>query len=137
MMRFLEKMEDIFIKHTKKTPQIKFIYNQGVIDIKGRSIIENTKKFFDPLFEWIKEYLKNPQPKTTINLAMDYYNTSTQMWLFYIIKELSKLQENSNNTVEINWFYQEEDLKEAGSDLKSFVSIPVNLIESQNLYDFD
>ncbi len=42
-------MEPIIIEGTPKTPTVKFDAAQGVFEIKGRSIPENSVEFYKPL----------------------------------------------------------------------------------------
>ena len=42
-------MEPISIEGTPKTPTVKFDAEQGIIEIKGRSIPENSIEFYKPL----------------------------------------------------------------------------------------
>ena len=53
------KMEELRISPTKNTPEI-ILNPEGIIRIKGRSIHENVTDFFEPVEEWVSEYIKNP-----------------------------------------------------------------------------
>jgi len=44
-------MEALSIDGTAKTPSVKFDGQEGVIEIKGRSIPENSIEFYKPLVE--------------------------------------------------------------------------------------
>ncbi len=49
-------MEPIIIEGTPKTPTIKFDAKEGVFEIKGRSIPENSVEFYKPLVDWLENY---------------------------------------------------------------------------------
>ena len=49
-------MEPISIEGTTKTPTVKFDAGSGKIEIKGRSIPENSIEFYKPLVDWLEEY---------------------------------------------------------------------------------
>jgi hypothetical protein len=49
-------MEPIIIEGTSKTPTVKFDSNEGVFEIKGRSIPENSVEFYKPLVDWLDAY---------------------------------------------------------------------------------
>jgi hypothetical protein len=51
-------MEPISIEGTTKTPTVKFDAGSGKIEIKGRSIPENSIEFYKPLVDWLEEYAK-------------------------------------------------------------------------------
>ena len=49
-------MKTLTIEGTPKTPMVKFDGETGKIEIKGRSIPENSIEFYKPLVEWLDEY---------------------------------------------------------------------------------
>ena len=49
-------METLQIEGTPKTPSIKFDYNNALLEIKGRSIPENSIEFYKPLVDWLDKY---------------------------------------------------------------------------------
>jgi len=55
-------MEKLQIEGTAKTPTVNFDPS-GKLELKGRSIPENSIEFYKPLMEWLDEYEKNPQEK--------------------------------------------------------------------------
>ncbi|MFT5184824.1 MAG: hypothetical protein ACI84C_001959, partial [Flavobacteriales bacterium] len=53
-------MEDIRIQGSPKTPTVNFISSEGLLEIKGRSIPENSIEFYKPLIDWIESYAQQP-----------------------------------------------------------------------------
>ncbi|MDQ3394084.1 MAG: DUF1987 domain-containing protein, partial [Bacteroidota bacterium] len=53
-------MNNYYLKSTSKTPNIDFKYREGVFEIKGRSIPENSIEFYKPLIDWLDEYIQQP-----------------------------------------------------------------------------
>mgnify|MGYP003959085331 CR=1 FL=1 len=51
-------MEQISLIGTPKTPSIKFDAKLGLVEIKGRSIPENSIEFYNPLIDWLDRYAK-------------------------------------------------------------------------------
>jgi len=123
-------MEPISIEGTAKTPTVKFNSENGVIEIKGRSIPENSVEFYKPLVDWLEEYKKNPLPKTLVNIQLEYFNTSSSKCILDVFKKLEAIQKGKNE-VEINWYYEEddEDMLEAGEDYESIIRVPFKMIE--------
>jgi hypothetical protein len=70
-------MEPINIEGTPKTPSIRFIPEESAIEIKGRSIPENSIEFYKPLVDWLEAYAKDPLSKTLVNIQLEYFNTSS------------------------------------------------------------
>jgi hypothetical protein len=123
-------MESISIEGTPKTPAVSFNAETGVIEIKGRSIPENSIEFYRPLVEWLEEYSKNPQKLTTVNIQLEYFNTSSSKCILDVFKKLESIKKARNDVI-INWYYEEddEDMLEAGEDYESIIRIPFKMIE--------
>jgi hypothetical protein len=123
-------MESISIEGTSKTPTVKLNPDTGVIEIKGRSIPENSIEFYRPLVDWLDEYAKKPQKKTTVNVQLEYFNTSSSKCILDIFKKLETLKKARNEVI-INWYYEEddEDMLEAGEDYESIIRVPFKMIE--------
>ncbi|HAN17999.1 MAG: nuclear pore complex subunit [Bacteroidetes bacterium GWC2_33_15] len=123
-------MESISIEGTPKTPTVNFDAGTGIIEIKGRSIPENSIEFYRPLVEWLEEYSKEPQKLTTVNIQLEYFNTSSSKCILDVFKKLETIKKARNEVV-INWYYEEddEDMLEAGEDYESIIRIPFKMIE--------
>jgi hypothetical protein len=123
-------MESLLIEGTAKTPSIKFDPNSGLIEIKGRSIPENSIEFYKPMVDWLEKYSKSPKPQTKVNIQLEYFNTSSSKCILDVFKKLEEIHK-SNNQVVINWYYEEddEDMLEAGEDYESIIRIPFKMIE--------
>ena len=123
-------MEPIIIEGTPKTPSIKFDAREGVFEIKGRSIPENSVEFYKPLNEWLDQYMQVPLDKTVVNIRLEYFNTSSSKCILDVFKRLESIHK-SKHDVEINWFYEEddEDMLEAGEDYDSIIKVPFKMIE--------
>jgi len=124
-------MEDIRIEGTPKTPTVNFINNEGLLEIKGRSIPENSIEFYKPLIEWIESYAQGPKDSTNINIQLEYFNTSSSKCILDLFKKLEAI----NNNITINWYYEEddEDMLEAGEDYEAIINIPFKMIEVEDI----
>ena len=123
-------MESLLIEGTAKTPNIRFDGNQGLIEIKGRSIPENSIEFYKPLVDWLDNYSQGPKQTTKVNIQLEYFNTSSSKCILDVFKKLESIHK-SNHEVVINWYYEEddEDMLEAGEDYESIIRIPFKMIE--------
>lgn len=117
------------VQQSAKTPLINFDPN-GNFELKGKSIPENTVLFYKPLFMWLENYIQNPASKTTLNIQLDYFNTSSSKSIVDLFKKLELISKNGKSETTINWLYNEEDddMLEAGEDYKSIIKIPFNLV---------
>ncbi|HBX49831.1 MAG: nuclear pore complex subunit [Bacteroidetes bacterium RIFOXYA12_FULL_35_11] len=121
-------METIEIVGTNKSPFVKFDAEVGLIEIKGRSAIENTIEFYKPLVEWISLYRSSPKASTEIKIYLEYFNTATSKCLTDLFKEIDALFKDGYQ-VNFNWYYEDEDILESGQDYQSFLKVPFNMVE--------
>ena len=123
-------MEPLAIEGTAKTPNVKFEAGQGLIEIKGRSIPENSIEFYKPLVDWLEEYSKGPAALTKVNIQLEYFNTSSSKCILDVFKKLEAIYKAKNEVI-INWYYEEddEDMLEAGEDYESIIRVPFKMIE--------
>ncbi|MEY5042637.1 MAG: hypothetical protein RLZZ414_2201 [Bacteroidota bacterium] len=125
-------MGKINLEGTNKTPKITFNEEDGVLELKGRSIPENSIEFYKPLVDALDAYSKNPKSLTRVNIHLEYFNTSSSKCILDIFKKLEAIK-NAGNDVNINWYYEEddEDMLEAGEDYQAIIKVPFKMIEVQ------
>lgn len=118
-------MKNIFIENTDCTPSVILNKEQGIFEITGKSMPENAYEFYEPVIEWMEEYLKNPNTETTFKLDLLYFNTASAKIYFDIFHMLEDAFLKGAK-VKINWCYFEddEDLQEAGEDFDQMTKIP-------------
>lgn len=116
---------------TEKTPAVNLRPEQGLLEITGCSIPENADRFYSPIQDRIERYALAPPPKTTIRVALTYFNSSTSKYLLDLMKRLEDLHAAGLSQVVLEWCYTRGDLdmKEAGEDYRSLLEFPVKLKE--------
>lgn len=121
-------MEILKIEGSPKTPTVNLDPSTGVLDIKGRSIPENSIEFYRPIVEWIEEYGKAPATTTAFNVKLEYFNTASSKCILDVFKKLEVLK--SQSEVVVNWYYEEddEDMLEAGEDYASIIKVPFKML---------
>lgn len=125
-------MENLTLDGTPKTPTVSFNKDNGVLEIKGRSIPENSIEFYKPLLDWIGDYGSSAKSETQINIKLEYFNTSSSKCILDVFKKLETL---NGTQMTINWYYEEddEDMLEAGEDYQAIISIPFKMIQVEEL----
>jgi hypothetical protein len=128
-------METLTIQGTPKTPTVEMNVDSGIIEIKGRSIPENSIDFYRPIVEWIDKYADSAVAETKVNIQLEYFNTSSSKCILDVFKKLEQVyKKNGDKGVVINWYYEEddEDMLEAGEDYQSILKIPFKMIELED-----
>ena len=122
-------MENLVREGSFKLPTLSLNADSGVLDIEGKSIPERTAEFYDPILAWIDEYVKSPQEETTLNIKLEYCNSSSTRYLMDILDRFENLFK-AGKKVAINWYYEEddEDMLDLGESYSVPLSVPINLI---------
>lgn len=123
-------MERYSINGTEKTPQINFDHEQGQLEIRGKSVPEDSFKFFEPMNSWLDAYFQNPASNTELNVALEYFNTSSAKVLLELFKKMNQLDKSGKSAIKINWVYEEDDddMLEAGHDYQRTIDVPMNFV---------
>ncbi len=109
---------------TTKTPGVRFDTGSGHLKIFGRSLPENATEFYRPLMEEIDKYKEAPKESTTIQLALEYFNTSTSRILLDIIRSLAWLEQSGKTHLKVKWFFETNDwdMEDAGNEYKQILA---------------
>jgi len=120
-------MEKLMITGTKSTPTIEFNPETGTLKISGQSYPENAYKFYEPLLEWLEEYLKTILESTTvsIDLHLPYINTSSTKCFMLILEKLDDAY-LAGKKIQIQWSYNadNESELECAEEFKEDLSLP-------------
>ena len=123
-------MENLIFKGNNTKPDINFSAESGILIIKGRSILEFAENIFEPMNKWVEEYSKSVNnKKITIEIALEYFNSSTAKALtrfFILTKELL-----SNNNLEVNYYYDDESILDYGHDFAEVTGMGFNFVEKK------
>jgi hypothetical protein len=129
----MKEFINLFVEPTPKTPQIDLNQYNGELILYGRSIPENAAKVYDPVLNWVSQYILTPRPTTNFRLNLEYFNTSTSIWLVKILKVLIQIKVPDYVLILHIYIPLEdfEDMEESG-DLKETFS-PISDILSDSL----
>jgi hypothetical protein len=89
----MKDFQSLILEETPKSPHIELNPLTGDFIFSGRSIPENAAKVYEPILNWISEYILHARPTTNLRLNLDYYNTSSSLWLAKILKVLVRINE--------------------------------------------
>lgn len=114
------------IEGTRSTPAIHI--EKGRIEIKGRSIPEDSFGFYNPVLSAIQDYYRTAQGKTEMHFHLEYINSGSKKFITNIIGMCNEFFKNGKD-IKIEWFYDSDDesILELGNDLQTMVQIPFHL----------
>jgi len=129
-------MAPIKIEGTPKTPSVNFEESTGILELRGRSIPENSIEFYKPLIDWIDRYSRTAQQATVLRVQLEYFNTSSSKCILDLFKKLEQVR-SAGNDVSVLWHYEaeDEDMLEAGEDYQAIINIPFKMIQIEEVDD--
>jgi hypothetical protein len=126
-------VKNLFVEATVKTPQIDLNYLNGELIISGRSIPENAAELYESVLKWVHEYILNPRQITNLRLNLEYFNTSSSIWIAKTVKALSTIK-NNENTVIIHLYFNIDEFNSMDSeDIRDALSPVVDIIGSPSI----
>lgn len=87
----MEELRNLVIEKTFKTPRIELVHGSGEISFSGKSLPENASKVYEPVLNWVTDYILQPKEVTNLRLNLEYFNTSSMLWISKIIKALTRI----------------------------------------------
>lgn len=124
-------MDILLIEETDHTPKVVLDHVQNKFEISGDSRPENARKFFEPILNWIDEYIKSADSSAQSNFEfkLEYFNSTSAK---FILDLVLKLQEGNqaNNLFRVKWYYDEMDvdMQESGEEFESMAEMEFEFI---------
>ena len=89
----MKDFQSLILEETAKTPQIELNPLTGDFIFSGKSIPENAAKVYEPVLKWVTDYIQHAKPTTNLRLNLEYFNTSSSLWLSKIFRVLVGINE--------------------------------------------
>lgn len=127
----MNEINTILIEETAKTPQIELNHLSGDLIFSGKSIPENAAKVYDPVLNWATLYIQKARPVTNLRLNLEYFNTSSLLWLTKILKVLIQIKDPDYVLI-VNLYMTVEEFEEIDdfNDIKDTFLPISNLVNS-------
>jgi hypothetical protein len=122
-------MRRILFNETVNSPAVKIDEEKGSLEITGKSTLPDPVDFYSNLLKSILTIKQKSGGLRSLNIHLTYMNTGSSKWMYHIFRQLEKMN-NYTETMEVNWYYEEDDetMAETGKDYMSMLKIPFNLI---------
>jgi len=114
-------MDILKLEGTEDTPKIILDKGNGIFEISGRSLPEDSAEFYRPVLEWIGRYAASPNPATEFAFKLEYFNTASSKLILDVLSALEDIP-----GTKIVWYFHEddEDMEEAGEEFSELVELP-------------
>lgn len=106
----LQIMDNYEIVGNTKTPTIMLNADDGKMLIEGRSNPENAREFFQPVIDWLDEYIQHPAERTDLRINLELFNTSSSKYLLEVLRRIRYLADH-DHLFNVAWLYEEDDLE--------------------------
>ncbi len=119
-------MEKLFWEGTETTPQVLFDPENEKYEIQGRSFPEDPTAFYQPIFEWIDNNLPEIDHKITVDMYIEYFNSSSNRMILLILKKLEEHLMHGKE-IYIKWNYDDEEVLGDGQMYSTLIKVPFEL----------
>ena len=101
------------------------------MELIGQCYMEHTDKFFQPIFEWVDEFLQDEHEIVNLNIKLTYFNTSAVKCIWELLNRLTKYHQRTEQKVTVNWFFDEEDdnMRDIYYDFREEIPLNFNHIQ--------
>ncbi|RLA17371.1 MAG: DUF1987 domain-containing protein [Gammaproteobacteria bacterium] len=125
-------MKNISKAATRETLQVDCDIHTGEIMLEGISYPQDAAEFFEPISEWLENYISEIANPVVLNVKVSYLNSSSTKFLFELIDKMEDYF-SAGGDARVNWYYAEddEDIEEAGEEFKEDMKLPFELISFQ------
>ncbi len=124
-------MNRLSITETKSTPSVQFNSEQHRMELFGQSYPENAFKFYEPILQWVDEYVSGLAKDTSsvLVLRLPYINTSSTKCLMMLLEKLEDAFQEGKS-VEVRWYCDPENESEleCAEEFKEDLSLPFEII---------
>lgn len=122
-------MQAYKLEQTKSSPEV-ILDPKGIVRLSGRSILENSAEFYEPVIDWINQYIENPADLTCVDIRLEYFNSATAKFIINLIKRITRVC-MKNKKYKVNWYYEDgdEDILERGEYIASVLESEFNFIK--------
>jgi hypothetical protein len=126
-------MKKLVIEGSKDKPSVNLDNDSGKLYIGGSSLPENVLDVYNPILDWIDQYLTDPKPDTTIEFYFEYLNTASSQMIMRILEKCLQLKSLCEK-LSINWCYTAGDLdmRDFGHELIDLTNYPINIITREH-----
>ncbi|MCD4770722.1 MAG: DUF1987 domain-containing protein [Bacteroidales bacterium] len=116
------KVKELKIEEKHNAPEIDFNPVSGELILKGKSIPENATSLYQPVINWVKEYIMEAAEQTNLHINLIYFNTASSIWISKLVKALSTINDFEKLLIIHLYFHIEEFDEMIDEDIKDAIA---------------
>ncbi|HTA81665.1 MAG TPA: SiaC family regulatory phosphoprotein [Bacteroidia bacterium] len=122
-------MEKLIIKETLNNPRVILDPFKKRYEISGKSFPENTKAFYQPVMDWLKDLPTPSQEKIRLSIILDYISSSSVISIKQLLTKIKEQNEHGAD-IEVLWHYDptDADIKEIGEAFEKVIGIKLQFV---------
>ncbi len=127
----MENLEIVAKPGSHFKPSVLLNAQTGLCEIVGESYLEEATLFYQPIYEWLQEYIKTKK-SILFNFKLSYVNTSSSKHVLFILRLLKDYQEAGGDVV-ANWYIEpgDTDTEEDVEDYMIISGLKINIIKNE------
>lgn len=120
-------MNRLIISEDKNTPEITLDPESLTFKFWGKSFPENSRKFYQPVLEWLENYSPGAGTRIEIGFYFSYLSSSSVIAVLEVLRRIAVWKKNGA-VLTVNWNYDEDDeeIKRIGDDYMKILDLPFN-----------
>jgi hypothetical protein len=125
-------MDRLDIEKTKSSPFVRLDPETGVLDIGGESYPENSHEFFEPIIDWVDQFIIESDTPITLRVTLAYMNTSSTKYMIDILDKLEEVHEQGRE-VSVQWYCDaaNDRAMDTVEELKEDFTMPFEVIPDE------
>lgn len=120
--------KDLNIPGTQSSPHVQADWDGGVLCMSGDSYPENSFELFEPMLNWLTDYVEHSQEPLRLELSLRYLNTSSVKVMMDVF-DLLEVAYKTGRRIELIWFYDTRNhrVAELAGEFKEDCSFPFDI----------
>jgi hypothetical protein len=116
---------NLSVPGSQSSPSIRADWKAGVVVMSGESYPENSFELYDQLIQWIDSYLSSAEHSLTLELHLNYLNTSSIRFMIDIFDSLQTAFEDGKEVL-VQWMFDNRNPRSAelGAEFKEDYTFP-------------
>ena len=126
-------MQPLRIESTKYTLAVDFDPDTTVLRMAGASYPASALDFFEPVFQWVRSYVREVGGPIHLHLHVTYLNTSSTKCMLDLLDLLERYY-RSGGEVRVEWHHaaDDDDIRETGEEIAADIELPICFIVEES-----